>query len=74
MHLPHCVAIFYHLPWFCSFIVSNKKSQRNAEKGWGNRMCKRAFKQGVPPHNIYVYVMTGIGVTIYVQSGQINSY
>ncbi len=40
MRLPHCVAIFYNLPWFCSI---NKKLQRNAENACGNRMCKRVF-------------------------------
>jgi len=43
MHLPHCVAIFYNLPWFCSIKVSNKKLQHNSEKAWGNWMCKRAL-------------------------------
>jgi len=42
-HLPHCIAIFYKLPWFCSTKVIYEKSQRNAENACGNRMCKRAF-------------------------------
>jgi hypothetical protein len=32
MRLPHCVAIFYNLPWFYLIKVSSKKSQRNSEK------------------------------------------
>jgi len=40
MRLPHCVAIFYKLPWFCSTKVSYEKSQLNAENACGNRMCK----------------------------------
>jgi len=44
MHLPHCIAIFYNLPWFWSIKVSNKKSQRNAENTCKNQMCKRAFR------------------------------
>jgi hypothetical protein len=43
MRLPHCVAIFYKLPWFCSTKVSYEKSQRNAENACGNRMCKWGF-------------------------------
>jgi len=43
MPLPHCVAIFYNLPWFCSIKVSNENSQCNAENACQNRMCKRAF-------------------------------
>jgi len=44
MHLLHCVAIFYKIPWFCSTMVIYEKLQCNAEKACGNRMCKRAFK------------------------------
>jgi len=44
MRLPHYVAIFYNLPWFCSIKVSNKKSQPNAVNACGNRMYKCAFK------------------------------
>jgi len=43
MRLPHCVAIFYNLPWFCSIKVSYKKLQCNVENACGNRMCKFAF-------------------------------
>jgi len=43
MHLPHCVTIFYNVPWFCSIKVSNKKLQCNAENACGNRMCERTF-------------------------------
>jgi hypothetical protein len=43
IRLPHCVAIFYNLPWFSLIKVSNKKSQRNAENACGNRMCKRVL-------------------------------
>jgi hypothetical protein len=46
MHLPHCVAIFYKLPWFCSTKVIYEKLQRNAENACRNRMCKRAFRVG----------------------------
>jgi len=43
MRLPHCIAIFYNLPWFCSIKVSIKKLQSNAENACGNRVCKCAF-------------------------------
>jgi len=43
MHLPHCVASFYNLPWFFSIMVSNKILQRNAVNTYGNRMCKRTL-------------------------------
>jgi hypothetical protein len=43
MHLPHCVAVFYNLPWFCSIEVNYKKLQFNAENACGNRMCKKAL-------------------------------
>jgi len=43
MRFPHCVAIFYNLPWFCSIKVSYKKSQRNVVNACGNRMCKLSF-------------------------------
>jgi hypothetical protein len=46
MRLPHCVAIFYNLPWFCSIKVSNKKLQHNAENASGSRMCKCTFREG----------------------------
>ncbi len=44
LRLPHCFAILYNLPWFCSIKVSNKKLQHNAENACGNRMCKHALK------------------------------
>jgi len=43
MCLLHCVAIFYYLPWLMKTKVKYRKSQRNAENAWGNRMCKLIF-------------------------------
>jgi len=45
MSLPHYIAIFYKLPWFCSTKVIYEKSQCNAENACGknacgNQMCK----------------------------------
>jgi len=47
MRLPHCIAIFYKLPWFCSTKVNYEKSQRNAENACGNRMCKQGLRHKV---------------------------
>ncbi len=49
LHLryPHCVAIFYNLPWFWSIKVSNKKSQCNAENACGNQICKHALNNQI---------------------------
>jgi len=44
MRFPHCVAIFYYLPWLNNTKVSYKKLQRNRENACGNRMCKCALK------------------------------
>jgi len=46
MRFPHCVVIFYNLPWLSKTKVSYKKSQCNAVNVCGNRMCKLSFKQG----------------------------
>ncbi len=44
MHLQHCDAIFYYLPWLSKTKVSNKNLQCNVENACGNRMCKRALR------------------------------
>jgi len=43
MRFPHCIAIFYYLPWLSKIKVSYKKLQRNAVNACGNRMCKLSF-------------------------------
>ncbi len=56
MHFPHCVAIFYNLPWLSKTKVSYKKSQCNVVNACGNRMCKlRAlFTRDILAHNIAI--------------------
>jgi len=44
MRFPHCVAIFYNLPWLSKTKISNNKLQRNAVNTCGNRMCKLSLK------------------------------
>jgi len=56
MRLPHCIAIFYNLPWFFSIKVSSKKSQRNVENACGNRMCKRTFIRRFSVHSHFMIV------------------
>jgi len=46
MRFPHCVSIFYYLPWLSQTKVSYEKLQPNAVNACGNRMCKLSFSYG----------------------------
>jgi len=52
----HCIAIFYNLPWLSKTKVSYKKSQRNAENAWGNRMCKLSLNNRYARFFIDMYI------------------
>jgi len=52
MRFPHCLAIFYNLPWFYSIKVSNKKSQRNVVNACGKWMCKLSLMERRPGLNL----------------------
>ncbi len=43
MRFPHCIAIFYYLPWLSKTKVTYIKLQRSGVNACGNRMCKLSF-------------------------------
>jgi len=43
MHFPHCVAIFYYLPWLSKTKVSYKKLQRMRKPDVQTQLCKHNY-------------------------------